>query len=216
MNYVKESIERVVALESCDGRYTVNMRGCEPGDDLWKQRVKQMGEYEETVRCKAYYCLTRERKVLRLLTLGSCEREAPGYDDLCRFIQLANTMLDDCRDDSSFYVFRPERSEDITDLCYLADMTDDSWKFSETECPKDGYHAGGADLRTGRVYVLRVRWGELGESNGDTCLECYDAEKFVSCAKELMDGMAGYLDGAFGKKAEDTDKKEADDGTDKQ
>lgn len=40
MNYVKETMEKVVALESMDGRYKVNVRDYEPGDDKWKQCLK--------------------------------------------------------------------------------------------------------------------------------------------------------------------------------
>jgi len=214
MNYVKESIERVTALESCDGRYRVNVRGCEPGDDRWKQCEKQVKEYEESLCAQAYYRLTKERKVLREAIwsdagYASTERDVPGWDALHRFLRLAYDMLDDGREESNIYVFRPETEDDVTDMRYLGDMTEDGYEFSTNERSEESYSVGGQNLRIGRVYVLRTRWGELGKGGGDTQLECYDAEKFISCAKELMEGMAGYLDGKY-------DKKEADNGTDKQ
>lgn len=214
MNYVKESIERVVALESMDGRYKVNVRDCEQGDDRWKQRAEQVKEYEESLSAQAYYRLTKERKVLRELSRKDAGytvvgQDAPGWAALQRFLRLVDDMLDDGRDESDFYVFRPETEDDITDMCYLGDMTEDGYAFSTNKCSEESYGAGGQNLKVGRVYVLRTRWGELGKGGGDTQLECYDAEKYLSCAKEIMDGMAGYLDGKF-------DKKEADNGADKQ
>lgn len=214
MNYVKESIERVVSLESMDGRYRVNVAGCEPGDDRWMRCEKQLKEYEESLSAQAYYRLAKERKVLREVTLAGaghkgCEPDAPGFHDLRRFLCLANDMLDDSRDESNIYVFRPETAEDITDMRYLGDMTEDGYAFSVNEIGEGSCHAGGADLKTGRVYVLRTRCGELGRGGDSTQLECYDAEKYLSCARELMDGMAGYLDGKY-------DRKEADNGADKQ
>lgn len=214
MNYVKESIERVVALESMDGRYKVNVRDYEPGDDKWKQCAEQVKEYEESLSAQAYYRLTKERKVLRAVTLGGAgykggEREAPGFDALYRLLCLANDMLDDGRDESNIYVFRPETAEDITDMRYLGDMTEPGCGFSTNKLGEGSYCVGGADLKTGRVYVFRTRWGELGKRAGDTQLECYDAEKYISCAKELMDSLSGYFDGKFVKK-------EADNGADKQ
>lgn len=214
MNYVNESIERVVALESMDGRYKVNVRDCEVGDDRWKQCEKQVKEYEESLSAQAYCRLVKERKVLREVIWGdagytSTERDAPGWGALRRLLRLASDMLDDGRDESNIYVFRPETEDDVTDMCYLCDITEPDAIFSTRGCGEGSYCAGGADLKAGRVYVLRTRWGELGKGGGDTQLECYDAEKFISCAKELMEGMAGYLDGKY-------DKKEADNGTDKQ
>lgn len=213
MNYVKESIERVVSLESMDGRYRVNVTGCTPGDDKWKRCEEQVKEYEESLSAQAYYRLAKERRVLRETIWGDAgykptERDVPGWDVLHRLLSLANDMLDDGRDESRVYVFRPETAEDITDMRYLGDMTEDGYDFSTNERGEGSYLAGGADLKAGRVYVLRTRWGELGKG-GDTQLECYDAEKFISCAKELMDGMAGYLDGKY-------DRKEAENGADKQ
>ena len=215
MNYVKESIERVVALESCDGRYQVNLRGCEPGDDLWKQRVKQVEEYEETVCCKAYCRLTKERKVLRELSRHDAgyeggEPDSPRLAGLLRLMDLADDMLDDSRGDSRFYVFRPETEDDVTDMCYLGDMTEPDYEFSKSGCGDGCYGAGGLNIKVGRVYVLRTRWGELGKGNrnsSDTQLNCYDAKKYLSCAKELMDGMAGYLGGAFDRKEDGDDDK---------
>ena len=214
MNYVKESIERVVALESMDGRYKVNVRDYEPGDEKWRKCEEQVREYDRSLSAQAYHRLTKERKVLRQVIWSdagytSIGRDEPGWDAMRRLLSLTDSMLDNGRDESGFYVFRPETAEDITDLCYLGDMTEDGYDFSTNKYGEGSYFAGGADLRAGRVYVLRTRWGELGKGGGDTQLECYDAEKFVSCAKELMDGMAGYLDGKF-------DKKEADNGVDKQ
>ena len=214
MNYVKESIERVVALESMDGRYKVNVRDCKPGDEKWQKCEEQVREYDESLSAQAYCRLAQERKVLREVTLSGTghkdvESEAPGFDDVRRFLVLMNDMLDDGRDESCFYVFRPEKAEDITDMRYLGDMTEDGFVFSTTGYGEGRYFAGGADIRTGRVYVLRTRWGELGKGGGDTLLECYDAEKFVSCARVLMSGMAGYLDGKY-------DRKEENNGTDKQ
>lgn len=173
-----------------------------------------MKEYEESLSAQAYYRLTKERKVLREVIWSaagytSVERDVPGWDALQRLLHLANDMLDDGRDEAGIYVFRPETAEDITDIRYLGDMTEDGYDFSTNERGEGSYHAGGADFKTGRVYVFRIRWGELGKSGADTQLECYDAEKFLSCAKELMDSLSGFLDGKF-------DKKEADDGTDKQ
>lgn len=213
MNYVKESIERVVALESCDGRYKVSVAGCESGDDKWMRCEEQVKEYERSISAQAYYRLVKERRVLREVIWGdagykSTERDVPGWDALRRLLRLANDMLDDGRDESRIYVFRPETAEDITDMRYLGDMTENGYEFSANERGEGSYHAGGADLKAGRVYVFRTRWGELGKGGGDTQLECYDAEKFISCAKELMDGMAGYLDGAF-------DKKEAENGAER-
>lgn len=213
MNYVKESIERVVALESMDGRYKVNVRDYEPGDDRWQKCEKQVKEYEESLCAQAYYRL-KERKVLREVIWGdtgykAAARDAPGWDALHWFLSLANVMLDDGRGESNIYVFRPETEDDVTDMHYLGDMTEDGYEFSTNKCGEESYFVGGQNLKVGRVYVLRTRWGELGKGGGDTQLECYDAEKFVSCAKEMMDGMAGYLDGKF-------DKKEADNGADKQ
>ena len=214
MNYVKESIERVVALESMDGRYRVNVRDYEPGSDKWKQCAKQVEEYEESLSAQAYYRLTKERKVLREVSrqdagYAGAGRDAPGFDALYRLLCLASSMLDDGRDESSIYVFRPETAEDITDIRYLGDMTEDGYDFSTNERGEESCFAGGADLKIGRVYVFRTRWGGLGKGGGDTQLECYDAERFVSSAKELMDGMAGYLDGKY-------DRKEAENGEDKQ
>ena len=214
MNYVKESIERVVALESIDGRYKVSVRDYAIGDEKWQKCEEQVKAYDRSVSAQAYCRLTKERKVLRPVIWSdagytSTGRDEPGWDAMRRLLSLANEMLDDGRDESNIYVFRPETAEDITDLCYLGDMTEDGYDFSTSGRGEGSYFAGGADLRTGRVYVLRTRWGELGKGGGDTQLECYDAEKFVSCAKELMDGMAGYLDGKF-------DRKEADNGTDNQ
>ena len=213
MNYVKESIERVVALESIDGRYKVNVRDYEIGSEKWQKCEEQVREYDRSISAQAYHRL-KERGVLREVIWSdagytSTARDVPGWDAMRRLLSLANEMLDDGRDESNIYVFRPEKAEDITDLCYLGDMTEDGYDFSTNERGEGSYFAGGADLKTGRVYVLRTRWGELGKGGGDTQLECYDAEKFVSCAKELMDGMAGYLDGRY-------DRKEADNGTDKQ
>lgn len=213
MNYVKESIERVVALESMDGRYKVNVRDYEPGDGKWKQCERQVREYEESLSAQAYYRLAKERKVLRLVVWSdagytSLGRDVPGWDALHRLLRLANVMLDDGRDESNIYVFRPETAEDITDMRYLGDMTEDGFDFSTNERGEGSCCVGGADLKTGRVYVFRTRWGELGKGGGDTQLKCYDAEKYISCAKELMDSLSGYLDGKF-------DKKEADNGADK-
>ena len=221
MNYVKESIERVVALLSCDGRYRVNLHNQVPGSNGYEAELsaseKEIEAYEETVCCKAYYRLTRERKVLREVIwrdagYTSSERDAPGWNDMRRLLWLVNMMFDDERDDSALYVFRPETEDDITDLCYLADKADDNRFFSAETLDGEGNpFRGGRDLKPGGKYLLRVRYGQIGgKPCGDEHLWCMDLDAYLERAGEVVKDLVRYLDGEF-----DKDRKEAESGADK-
>ena len=214
MNYVEESIKRITALESCDGRYKVYLRNSVPGSDGYEAELraaqKDVESYEETVCCKAYYRLGKERKVLREVIWAdagytSTGQDEPGWGAMRRLLWLVNMMFDDERDESAMYVFRPETEDDITDLCYLADKVDENWTFSAQTLDTEGNpFRGGRDLKPGGRYLLRVRYGSLGGKHcGDEQMWCMDLDAYLKGAGEVVESLVKYMDGKYDKKPEE-------------
>lgn len=172
MQVINETYEKPSQFVSSDGRYkaSVDYDAFSSAQDAVSNARSQVEEYEKSARAVLLNELEAKKVLVHWeigtlaapsgLTAGEIDewRAKKRQEEGFSVGRLANTIFDDNRMESNYYIFTPASDADVRDFCTLLRMCSsplaDSLGYHKYE-----FHCGQAQLKKGSRYVVQLGGG---------------------------------------------------------